>query len=159
MAYCDDLNDFISQNNFQKIPDELITFLIQGCNEVRDSDGKLSYTEIKLLRDNDSVIDFNKHHAFLNSYQKENYDLPFYSITFWSWYKTVALKAGSFEYLSLYKQSIQRRNMVVNKQFFDNLARDKEFSIWLEQDSKNSNRFFYGKVKIKNSEKVLTCFN
>ena len=71
MAYCDDLNDFISQNNFQKIPDELITFLIQGCNEVRDSDGKLSYTEIKLLRDNDSVIDFNKHHAFLNSYQKE----------------------------------------------------------------------------------------
>lgn len=154
-----EFDDFISKNTFKKIPDELITFLLEDCQRVQNAEGKLSYTEIKLLRDGVSVIDFNKHQVFLNSYQSKNYNLPFFSITLWSWYKNVALKAGDFEYLSSYKQSMERRNMVVSEQFFVNLAKDNHFIIWLERDTDTSDRFFSGKVQIRNSKELLACFD
>lgn len=159
IAESSEFDDFISKNTFKKIPSDLITFLLEDCQRVQNADGKLSYTEIKLLRDGVSVMDFNKHHVFLNSYQSKNYNLPFFSITLWSWYKNVALKAGDFEYLSSYKQSMERRNMIVSKQFFVNLAKDGRFALWLEQDTDASGRFFSGEVQIKNSQELLACFD
>ena len=154
-----EFDHFINENNFKRISNDLINLSLGNCKRVKNAGGKLSYKEIKLLRDGDSVIDFNKHYMFSNSYQSKNYGLPFFSITLWSWYKNVALKAGNFKYLSSYKQSMQRRNMVVSEQFFVSLEKDSHFTLWLEQDSDAPDRFFYGQIQIKNSKQLADCFD
>ena len=98
---------------------------------------------------------------FLNDYQSENFSLPYYTISIWDWYKTVAFKTKNVEFFSNFKQVIKRRNMVVPKELVRDILKFNQFNAYLFQDKKgnNENKKFYGEFKIKDKFNINECFN
>ena len=113
---------FTNEKNFIAINKDRLILQYSNCKTYKKN-GRISYKEIKLLLNQDEVLDINEHHDFLNDYQSENFSLPYYSISIWNWYKTVAFKTKNVEFFSNFKQVIKRRNMVVPKELVSDILK------------------------------------
>ena len=151
---------FTNEKNFIAINKDRLILQYSNCKTYKRN-GRISYKEIKLLLNQDEVLDINEHHDFLNDYQSENFSLPYYSISIWNWYKTVAFKTKNVEFFSNFKQVIKRRNMVVPKELVRDILKFNQFNAYLFQDKKgnNENKKFYGEFKIKDKFNINECFN
>jgi len=152
-----DFKSFTGQD-FITINKDRLKLKYSDCKTYKKN-GKVSYKEIKLLLNKDEVLHFNEHHDFLNDYQSKNYTPPFYSISMWAWYKTVAFKTKNTEFISNYIQSVKRRNMVVPKQLISDILSYNKIHIYLHQDKSSNNKMYYGKFIINEKVGIDKCFN
>ena len=149
---------FTNEKNFIAINKDRLILQYSNCKTYKRN-GRISYKEIKLLLNQDEVLDINEHHDFLNDYQSENFSLPYYSISIWNWYKTVAFKTKNTEFISNYIQSVKRRNMVVPKQLISDILSYNKIHIYLHQDKSSNNKMYYGKFIINEKVGIDKCFN
>ena len=149
---------FINSEEFVAIDSQKLNLHYSSCKTYKKN-GKVSYKEIKLLLDKNEVLHINEHHDFLNDYQSKNYTKPFYSISMWAWYQTVAFKTKNSDYFSNYIQSVKRRNMIVPKQLISDILSYNEFRVYLHQDKQSNNKKYFGDFSIGNNFEPKKCFN
>ena len=152
--------EFINNGEFIPIETSRLQLVVGNCNVVKNNKGiKIRYKEVELSINNNVFFDFNKHYILRNDYQSKNFSIPFYSISVWQWYKTVAIKTKNIEFLSNYKQVMRRRNMVVPDELIEDIILTGKFKIYLHQDARTTeNKKYFGTVNIKNKESLKKCF-
>ena len=155
-----DFKSFTNGQDFISINKDRLNLKYSNC-KTHKNNGNISYKEIKLLLNEDEVLDINKHYDFLNDYQSKNFTLPFYSISIWAWYKTVAFKTKNVNYFSNFEQVTKRRNMVVPKELIRDILKFNVLNIYLHQGkhSKNNNKKYFGKFTINKKDNPSKCFN
>jgi len=148
-------SEFTLGNSFSPI-DESYLELEAKCRKSYDERNKKKYYEILLYSQGRHIFDFNKHFTS-NLVGRKNLKLPFYSLSVWNWFDTLAIKTKKNKFMTNTDQRTMRRNELIPKGLFDDIIKYGKFKIYFHYLLDNSKSV--GDFKIINPKVLRDCVN
>jgi hypothetical protein len=156
--------NFISKINFAPLDKNYLHVTGVCTKHYEDpTSGRKSYTDIRFYSGDDQWFDINQHND------------KTYSITFWDWINTIAIKAKNNTYISHNKPILYRWNKKIPHNVIDEIFKQGQFELYIELNMLRVNGILMtgadklkykippkfnlaGKVNISNIKELKECF-
>ena len=148
-------NEFTLGNSFSPI-DKSYLELEAKCRKSYDERDQKKYYEILLFSQGNHVFDFNKHFKSKLAGRK-NLKTPFYSLSVWNWFDTLAIKTKKNKFMTNTDQITMRRNELIPEGLFEDIVKYGKFKVYFHYLLDNSKSV--GNFKIINPKVVKDCVN
>mgnify|MGYP001222412969 FL=1 len=147
--------EFTSGNSFSPI-DESYLELKAKCRKSYDQRNQKKYYEVLLYSRGEHVFDLNKHFKS-KLVGRKSLKTPFYSLSLWNWFDTLAIKTKKHKFMTNTDQRTMRRNELISEGLFSDIVKYGKFKVYFHYLLDNSKSV--GNFKITNLEVVRDCVN
>jgi hypothetical protein len=145
--------EFTLGNSFSPI-DESYLKLEAKCKKSYDERDQKKYYEILLFSKGKHVFDLNKHFKS-NLIGRKNLKIPFYSLSVWNWFDTLAIKTKKHKFMTNTDQITMRRNELISEGLFSDIVKYGKFKVYFHYLLDNSKSV--GNFKISNPKALRDC--
>ena len=146
-------SEFTLGNSFSPI-DESYLELEAKCRKSYDERNQKKYYEVLFYSKGKHVFDLNKHFKS-NLVGRKNLKVPFYSLSVWNWFDTLAIKTQKHKFMTNTAQKTMRRNELIPEGLFSDIVRYGKFKVYFHYLLDNSKSV--GNFKIINPTVVRDC--
>ncbi len=145
--------EFTLGNSFSPIDDSYL-MLEAKCRKSYDEREQKKYYEVLLYSDGKHVFDLNKHFKS-NLVGRKNLKIPFYSLSVWNWFDTLAIKTKKNKFITNTDQRTMRRNELIPEGLFSDIVKYGKFKVYFHYLLDNSKSV--GNFKISNPKVLRDC--
>ena len=145
--------EFTLGNSFSPIDDSYL-MLEAKCRKSYDEREQKKYYEVLLYSDGKHVFDLNKHFKS-NLVGRKNLKTPFYSLSVWNWFDTLAIKTKKNKFITNTDQRTMRRNELIPEGLFSDIVKYGKFKVYFHYLLDNSKSV--GNFKISNPKVLRDC--
>ena len=147
--------EFTLGNSFSPINKSYLE-LEAKCRKSYDEKDQKKYYEILLFSKGEHVFDLNKHFKS-NLVGRKNLKTPFYSLSVWNWFDTLAIKTKKHKFMTNTDQRTIRRNELIPEGLFVDIVKYGKFKVFFHFLLDNSKSV--GNFKIINPKVLRDCIN
>ncbi len=145
--------EFTLGNSFSPIDDSYL-MLEAKCRKSYDEREQKKYYEVLLYSGGKHVFDLNKHFKS-NLVGRKNLKTPFYSLSVWNWFDTLAIKTKKNKFITNTDQRTMRRNELIPEGLFSDIVKYGKFKVYFHYLLDNSKSV--GNFKISNPKVLRDC--
>ena len=147
--------EFTLGNSFSPI-DESYLELKAKCRQSFNEKKQKKYYEVLLYSKGEHVFDLNKHFKS-NLVGRKHLKIPFYSLSVWNWFDTLAIKTKKHKFMTNTDQRTMRRNELIPEGLFKDIIKYGKFKVYFHYLLDNSKSV--GNFKIINPKALRDCVN
>ena len=147
--------EFTLGNSFSPIDDSYL-MLEAKCRKSYDEREQKKYYEVLLYSGGKHVFDLNKHFKS-NLVGRKHLKIPFYSLSVWNWFDTLAIKTKKHKFMTNTDQRTMRRNELIPEGLFKDIIKYGKFKVYFHYLLDNSKSV--GNFKIINPKALRDCVN